>query len=157
MAISALNIPSNLQGNWSYSGMGQPYQDFTTNTVMPTLSNLIGNYQTTTNQAYDDASSGIGTLTKNALTPAIQSTINSLAGRGMINSSVAGDALSKTASNVANSVLASQQDLATNRANAMTSGYSDLLTNLAELGRYSQSGNDATSYQIMANLLSGLM
>lgn len=156
MAINALNIPTNI-GPQSYSGLGSAFQNFSSSSVMPLLQSLLSNYSGNVNSAYDSANAGLGTLTKNTVTPAIQNVINSMAGKNMLNSTVASDAIGNTASNIGTSLLGNQASLAGNKANALTTGYGNLLTSAAGLGNYSTASNNSTPYQIMANLLSGMM
>jgi hypothetical protein len=156
MAINALTIPTNI-GPQSYSGLGSGYQDFSSNTVMPLLQKLLSGYSGTVNQAYGDTTAGLGTLTKNTITPAIQNVINSMAGKNMLNSSVASDAIGTAASNIGTSLLGNQTSLAGNQANALTTGYGSLLGNSAQLGQYSSASNNSTPYQIMASLIQSMM
>lgn len=93
MAINALSIPTGV-GPTSYSGLGQGYQSFNNNSVIPLLQSLLSGYQGNVNSAYGNATSGLGTFAKQTITPAIQSVINTMAGKNMLNSSVAGDAIS---------------------------------------------------------------
>jgi hypothetical protein len=156
MATSVLDIPTNV-GPSSYGGLGAGYQGFMGNDLLPLLQQLVSGYATNVDKAYNNANTSLGTITRNTITPAIQSTINGLAGRNMINSSVAGDAMSKTISNLSSDLLNKQAGISANKATALTSGYGDLLTNLANLGRYQTSGDTSTPYQIMANLLQSMM
>ena len=156
MAINALSIPTGV-GPTSYSGLGQGYQSFTNNSVIPLLQSLLSGYQGNVNSAYNNASSGLGTLTKQTITPAIQSVINTMAGKNMLNSSVAGDAISGVASNIGTSLLGNQLTLAGNKANALTSGYDDTLLKAANLGQYSTSSDTSTPYRIMASLIQSMM
>jgi hypothetical protein len=156
MAINALNIPTNV-GPQSYSGLGSAYQGFNTDTVIPLLQKLLGGYSGNVNSAYDNASSGLGALTKNTITPAIQQVINSLAGKNMLNSSVASDTMSNTISGLSNNLLSNQTSLAGDKASALTTGYNNLLTNAAGLGQYSSSTDNSTPYKIMAQLLQSMM
>ena len=156
MATNVLDIPTNV-GPSSYSGLGSAYQNFSSDTVLNMLKSYLGNYSTNVNNAYADASSGLSNLTKSTITPAIQSTINNLAGKNILNSSVAGDTLSKTISNLTSGLLDNQATLANNKATALTSGYSNLLTDVAGLGNYSTSSDNSTAYKIMASLLQSMM
>ncbi len=195
MAINALNIPTgigplstsaslsnanslsnNSSWNKSYSGLGSGWTNWSGNTVQPLLSGVLGNYPNFINSAYNDASSGINAVAQSQLAPAMQGVINKLASRGMINSSVAGDAMSKTASGILDSLLSNQTSLNANRAGALAQ-YPSLLMNAAQLGQYSSgtgganatstssslsnssssSSDTSTPYRIMASLLSGMM
>ena len=156
MAINALNIPTNI-GPQSYSGLGSGYQGFSNNTVMPLLQKLLSGYSGNVNSAYSNATSGLGTITKNTITPAIQSVIDRLAGKNMLNSSVASDTMSGTISDLASGLLSNQTALAGNKATALTSGYNDLLTGSAGLGQFSSSTDNSRPYQIMASLLQSMM
>lgn len=156
MATNVLDIPTNV-GPTSYSGLGAGYQDFSSGEVLPLLSKLLSGYKGNVNDAYSNASAGLGTLTKNTLTPAIQSVINGLAGKNMINSSVAGDTMTGTIGNLTKDLFANQTDMAQNKAKALTTDYGSLLTNTAGLGTYSASSDNSTAYKIMAQLLQGLM
>lgn len=156
MAINALNIPTNI-GLSKYTGLGSGYQGFSNNTVMPLLQKLLSGYSGNVNSAYSNATSGLGTITKNTITPAIQSVIDRLAGKNMLNSSVASDTMSGTISDLTNNLFSNQVGLAQNKVSALTSGYNDLLTGSAGLGRYSSDSDTSTPYQIMASLLQSMM
>lgn len=156
MAINALSIPTGV-GPSTYSGLGQGYQSFTNSSVIPLLQSLLSGYQGNVNSAYNNASSGLGTLTKQTITPAIQGVINTMAGKNMLNSSVAGDAISGAASSLGTSLLGNQMSLAGNKANALTSGYDDTLLKAANLGQYSMSSDTSTPYRIMASLIQSMM
>ena len=155
MAINALSIPNNV-GPTSYSGFGSGWQNWSQNTVQPVLSNLLGNYEGFVNNAYGNATNGMQQFAQNQMAPAAQSVINNLAGRGMINSSVAGDTMSKTLSNIANQAQGYQAQMAGSQANAMMQ-LPTFATNLAQFGQYSNSTDNSTPYRIMASLLSGMM
>lgn len=156
MAISVLDIPTNI-GLTKYTGLGAGYTNFTNNNLLPLLQQLVSGYATNVDKAYNNANTSLGTITRNTITPAIQSTINNLAGRNMINSSVAGDTMSKTISSLSSDLLNKQAGIASNKATALTTGYGDLLTNLTGLGQYRTESDTSIPYQIMANLLRSMM
>ncbi len=156
MATSVLDIPTSV-GPSSYGGLGAGYQGFMGSDLLPLLQQLVSGYATNVDKAYNNANTSLGTITRNTITPAIQSTINNLAGKNMINSSVAGDAMSKTISNLSSDLLNKQAGISANKATALSTGYGDLLTNLANIGRYQTSSDTSAPYQIMANLLRSMM
>ena len=150
-----MNIPTNV-GPQSYSGLGAGWQNWTNNTVQPVLTNLLNNYQGIVGQGYDNAAAGLANFSTNQMRPAIQSTINNLAGRGMINSSVAGGALSDVISKMAGTTQGYQANLMSQKANAQAQ-MPNFAGNMAQLGQYSSSSDNSTPYRIFASLLSGMM
>ena len=105
MAIN-LNIPTNAySSSSSYSGLGQNWQPWSAQTAQPVISNLLNNWQGNVNSQF---SQGLGNVAQNQLNPALQDTINSLQSRGILNSSVAGDTLRGTSSDIINKLLESQ-------------------------------------------------
>lgn len=155
MAINAMNIPTGI-GPQSYSGMGQGWQNWSNQTAQPIMSNLMNNYQGIVGQGYDDASAGIANFGTQQMQPAIQSTINNLAGRGMINSSVAGGALSDVIGKLAGNTQGYQANLMGQKANAQAQ-FPTFAQNAAQMGQYSSSSDNSTPYRLMAQLLSGMM
>lgn len=107
------------------------------------------------NSAYDSANQGIGSLAKTQLAPAVQSTLNGLAGRGMLNSSVAADALKGTMSNINTQLLNSATNLNASRAGSLADFGKQLLAGGA-MGQYSETTNQLAPYELMANLIQGL-
>lgn len=155
MAIEALSIPTNLYPT-SYSGMGEGWQNFSQNQAMPILSSLLSNYPGYIDNTYNTASTGLANFTSNQLQPAIQSTLNGLAGRNMINSSVAGDALSKTLTGLAGNMQGYQANLAADAAKAKMA-YPSFALNAANTGQHSTSTNPLAPYQMMADLIARMM
>ena len=155
MAISALTIPTNI-GPTSYTGLGSSWQDFSANTVQPVLANLVSNYPQFMNKTYDDATAGLGKVATAQLQPALQGALNSLAGRNMINSSVASDTMSKAGTGVLNNLLGYGASLQGQKAAALAN-MPNMLGGIAQLGQYSSSTDNSVPYEIMATLLSGMM
>jgi len=161
----------------AYTGPTQEYQGF--------LSGLLPQFQTTLqdlpaqtsqfyNQSRDDITKGFDTAIKdvgktyqNTLQPALQNTFNSLGKRGMLNSSVAGNALSGTAKGLGSDVMAqqSQLNLAKQLALAQMSqqgGESmyklpQLLSELLSQGSYSEQTDTSVPYTETIRLLTSLM
>ena len=71
------------------------------------------------NTAYNQASQGAGNVLSSQIAPAIQQNINGLAGRGMLNSTVAGDVMSKTMTGLAGNHQANAMNLNAGRASAL--------------------------------------
>lgn len=78
---------------------------------MPAFEYMLSNYPQYMQNIYGQAQRGIGQFAQTQLQPAIQSTINNLAGRGMLSSSVASDTLSNTISNLMRNVQGYQAGL----------------------------------------------
>lgn len=104
------------------------------NQASPVLQRLA-NYTTPQADNPQALPTDMSSLIRMAAPQALQSTMNNLAGRGMINSSVGSDALSKTLTNLgANAMTLGNQNAATNQATT-------LQTNLANLGSQLQTPN----------------
>lgn len=156
MAINALTIPTGLFPT-SYSGLGEEYEGFAEGKVLPLLQQLMGGgYQKIITDAYGQAQQGLGQYTKTQMQPAVQSTINQLAGRNMLNSSTASDTLAKTMSGIADQSQGYQAQLQGNMAGQL-SQYPDWITQLMQMGGTSQSSNPLAPYQTLASLIQGMM
>lgn len=155
MAISALTIPTNI-GEVKYEGMGPSWTDWSNQTVQPVLSNLVSNYPQFINKTYDDATAGLGKVATAQLQPALQGALNSLAGRNMINSSVASDTMSKAGTGVLNNLLGYGANLQGQKATTLAN-MPNMLGGMAQLGQYGLKTDTSTPYKIMAMLLSGMM
>ena len=140
-----------LPNNWaslgpqSYSGMGQGWTNWSQNTAQPVLSNLLNNYNSTVNSNYAGASNGIGQFAQTQMQPAVQNTLNTLNANGVLNSSVAGDALSKTMLGVASNAQGLNANMETGRVNALNQ-LPALTTNAAQLGQYSNQSDPWAPY-----------
>ena len=155
MAINSFMIPASaMPQSSSYSGMGQGWTDFSNQTVKPIISNLVsgfGNFS----KPYNEAASGMTQYVNTQLAPAMQGILNKLAGRGMINSSVASDAMSKGLTGLLNNAQGYQAQLMGNAAG----NYAPFVQGVGQMGQYSSSSSkDASApYQIMAQLLQNMM
>lgn len=127
MAINLMTIPTNTFQT-SYSGMGPQWQNFSTQNVMPAIGNLLN--------------TGMGKTMQAQAAPAMQSVINNLAGRNMINSSVASDTMAKAMQGISSQSIAQ---------------YPQLLTQLAGMGQYSLSQDPLEGYKLYASMLSGVL
>jgi hypothetical protein len=152
MATNLMTIPTNTFQT-AYSGMGQPWQDFSTQKIMPIIQQLLqggaGGYR---NQVYGNAIGNVGNMATTMMKPAIQNVINSLSGRNMINSTVAGDTMSKAMTDVATPIMGYQAGLESQAA----SEYPKLLQGLAGMGQYSLSQDPLEAYKLFAQMLSGV-
>jgi len=117
-------------------------------------------------EGYGEARGNLSGLFKNALQPALQQTLNSLAGRNMINSSVSGEALAQTATGLGEKVqaqlaaLSLEEQKALANLTAQQAGTSNqemaLLTNLLGLGQVSETKNEWDPYRDKMNFLGQL-
>jgi hypothetical protein len=157
-----------------YSGLGPAWQTFGQTNVMPILQQLLAQYPQmssaaygdaakTAGTAYDSANAGLGNFASQTLAPALQGTVNDLNANGVLNSSVAGDALAKTASTIGTGVLGMQNQNQTAKAGVLGNlaqlgaasqmQYPNFALNTAQTGQYS---NDPTTmYRMWASLASG--
>ena len=148
--MANLTIPTNLYPS-SYSGLGSVWQQFGANQA-PKLEGWLNNYDTNVNTAYNQASQGVGNVLSNQISPAIQQNINGLAGRGMLNSSVAGDVMSKTMTGLAGNHQANAMNLNAGRASALLDLGKQLMAG-GSLGQYSESSNPLAPYQMLAEMI----
>lgn len=164
----------------SYSGIG-PENQATINAWVQQLSGLLnqdaygnviqGAYGPAREQVqgdYAEAMKYLPYMYENQLRPALQSGINRLAGSNVLNSTVAGDLLSKLSGEVSDSILAQQAGLSGQQAQVLAglsgqqaqamAAYPALLSAvIGDLGRYSESTSyqeDPTAtYRILASLV----
>ncbi len=157
---------SSQNGSFSGSNSGINWDSPFMQALMPQLQSsiqampgLLDNYQ----QTVQDQQAN---LARTALGPeAFQGTMNDLASRGMLNSSVASDAISKAAQNIMQQVLTNgfqaSTDALTNKLN-----YPTALGRLAQLGQegssfgfsfgQSQSSDPLQPYQLASNMIMGM-
>ena len=153
--MANLTIPTDLYPS-SYSGLGSSWQDFSQNQALPAVQNMLTQYPDFINQAWGNANSGMQQFAKNTLKPAMQNTVNSLNSRGMLDSSVASDALAQTMSNVNTQLLGYNANNEAAKA-SMLGQYPTYLNNVAGLGQYSESSDPSQPYATMASLIAGLL
>lgn len=108
---------------------------------MPAYDFMLNNYPQYMQGIYGNAQKGIGQFAQNQMQPAVQNTINSLAGRGMINSSVASDSISNTIGQIANQAQGYQAGLQGDMAGAQ-----------AQYPKYAMA-----PYEMYSNMLMGMM
>jgi len=108
---------------------------------MPAYDFMLNNYPQYMQNIYGQAQKGIGQFAQTQMQPAVQNTINNLAGRGMINSSVASDTLSNTIRQIANQAQGYQAGMQGQMAGAQ-----------AQYPAYAMA-----PYQMYANMLMGMM
>jgi len=155
MALQSFLVPQTAFPTSSgYSGLGQAWTGFSQNQVMPLLSRLVGSFGAYA-EPYNQAGQMTAQYMTNQLLPSIQGVLNRLAGRGMLQSSVASDALAKTAATLGGQALGAQAGLLGSAAQ----NYGESLFKAAELGRYStQSSQDPSApYRVIADLLNSLL
>lgn len=155
MAVNSLltTIPSNAMPTSSaYSGMGNEWQNFSKNNMLPIIQRLTGSFGNFA-QPYSDANAASTKYMTGQLMPAMQGALNKLAGRGMINSSVASDALSKVGADLGRQALGVNANMMGNAA----LNYGNAVMNAAQLGQYSTSSSKDTSapWRILASILTG--
>lgn len=158
MAIS-FNIPTNAYSSSSqYSGMGAPWQNFSQGTAMPVIGNLLKNWPGTVNQAYSGATEGMKEFAGSQMMPAMQDVINNLAGRNILNSSVASDTLSKAGTDIIGKLMGYQSQLGMNQANAMMQ-LPQFASDVAKMGQYStaKSSDPGEPYRAMLQAITQLM
>ena len=170
------NFPTGVT-NHTYQGLGPGFNELLTQ-LFPDILKEFSGFQDrqpglfdeargNITSGYGDARNNLTGLFDNKLAPALQQQLNSLGSRNMINSSVAGDAMSKTATGVADQMqsrlaalsLEEQKALAgiTSQQAGQSGQYAGLLTNLLGAGRYSETNNDWQPYSDQLNFLSNQM
>lgn len=153
MAVNSLTIPTNaMPTSSSYSGMGGAWQNLSQNKILPIIQQLTSSFSNYA-QPFNAANTASTQYMENQLMPSMQGVLNKLAGRGMINSSVASDALSKTAAQMGGQALGMNANLMGNAA----VNYGNTLMNAAQMGQYStsQSKDSSAPWRILASILSG--
>lgn len=155
MAVNSLltTIPSNaMPTSSSYSGMGGAWQNFSQNKILPIIQQLTSSFSNYA-QPFNAANTASTQYMENQLMPSMQGVLNKLAGRGMINSSVASDALSKVGADLGRQALGVNANMMGNAA----LNYGNAVMNAAQLGQYSTSSSQDTSapWRILASILTG--
>jgi len=161
----------------SYSGVSPEYRGMLTS-MLPQAKQVFGQFpeqrnafysqaKDEVNRGFDDAISSVGKTYERDLQPALQMALNSLAGRGMLNSTVAGNTLAGTAKGIGEGIVDKQAafDLARrmqlgNLQQEQGRGLSDfpqLLTSLLQQGQYSESSDEGQPYRTALSFLQNLM
>lgn len=171
--------PSEMEGPTSWAGIDPAFQENLTS-WMNNLTNILNpqSYQGYMNSAFnpaigqaeghwDQASQGLGQLYQGILRPLLQQEMNSLAGRNMVDSTVASEGLAGAANKADTAILDRAQQINTAKAGALSNilsqraaasaAYPDALGNLAQLTRASGSTNDAYSYAVFGDILAALL
>jgi len=128
------NVGNLLQPNLfpsSFSGINPGFSNNILTQIAPLLAQSLGNVPSTS-----------GNFMKSQAGGALQDTINSLASRNMLNSSVASDTLAKTATNLGGTAMQMQSQVPT------------ILGQLAtNLGSQSMSSNPLAPYELLSNFV----
>ena len=148
-----LTIPTNLYPT-SYNGLGSIWKN-ASQSLAPQFTDFYSNYNNNVNNAFNQAQGGIQGVLSNQIAPAIQGNINNLAGRNMLNSSVASDTLSKTMTGITNNQQAQNTALNTARMTSLLDLGKQLMSG-AGLSQYSENSNPLAPYQMMAELIQGM-
>lgn len=137
----------------------QSYQDYMGSAFNPAIGEA-GGY-------WDEASQGLGQLYQDTLRPLLQQEMNSLAGRNMVDGTVASEGLAGAANKADTAILDRAQQINTAKAGALSNilsqraaasaAYPDALGNLAQLTRASGSTNDAYKYAVFGDLMQALL
>ena len=159
--------------NWSYQGLGPDFKNLLTQ-LFPQIQQAFTDYPQQQEQmftqaredigkGYGDARGHLSNMFQNSLQPALQKELNRLGGRNMINSSVASDTLSRTATDLSSRTqdkmaamgLEEQKALANLQAQqaGQQSDYPGLLTNLLNTGRYSEAKDEWSPYRDYGNFV----
>jgi len=173
---NAFDFPLDLYSK-SYSGLGTEAQGMLTN-LLPQTQTAVEQFpeqkqqyydqsRGDVNKGFDTAIGGLGKTYERSLQPALQQTLNDLAKRGMMDSTVASEAMSGTAKGVGESILDKQSSLElakqmglSNIAQQEGQGayqYPQMLTNLLSQGRFSESGDPGQPYATALGFLQSLM
>lgn len=140
----------------SYSGIGSVYQKELMDSILPQLKASFQNYGANIDKSTKAAQEGFTSMNKRAMTSGLQDILNNLSNRGMLNSSVASDAISKGMTDLtsANSDKAFQAAM----QNAILKAEEpQLLARIASLGNYSESSDPGQPYDRIANFFKATM
>ena len=140
----------------SYSGIGADNQSELMGAVLPQLTNSMTNYRSDIDKSTKAAQEGFTSMNKQAMTSGLQSILNNLASRGMLNSSVASDTISKGMTDITNTNSDKYFQAAMQNA-VMKAEEPTMLAKIASLGSYSQSSNPLEPYELMANFFKSTM
>jgi len=161
----------------SYSGMGPEHRGLLTR-LLPQTQQVFSQFpekrdayysqaRSDVNTGFDKAIGDVGKTYERTLQPALQRALNNLAGRGMMNSTVAGNTLANTATGIGEGIIDKQSsfdlarrmqlaDLAKNQAANMYQ-YPQLLTSLLRQGQYSESSDAGQPYRTALSFLQSMM
>ena len=137
------NSSGQSSGN-SFSGLPQEYGTSILQNTVPTMNNLVKNYPQYAQQAMDDSMNSYGSLMKSAYQSVLPSVLNDLAGKNVLNSSVASDAIGNAANTVMSAIEPQAYNASANYFNTMANAPT-MLGNIAQLGQYSESANQSTN------------
>lgn len=141
------------KGPVSKSGLDDPYRATILDTLVPRLTESVTNYRTDIDDSTQAAKEMYASLAKGAMKEGTQGILNDLASRGILNSSVAGDAFAKGFSNISRDV-ADKGFQSAMMAAGMKADESNMLGNLINLGKYSESTNTLAPYDLMERIYS---
>lgn len=128
----------------NYSGLPADYRERLLQATMPTLESSVSNMVGNADKYANEANAQYSYLMNQALLPAIREAIGSLANRGVLSSTVAGDAIGKVASDAATQAGEKGYETAM-KAALMKYGIPEILSSVLNLGQYSQGSSSSAS------------
>ena len=139
----------------SYSGLGKNYIDQIMTAVMPQFESSISNYGANVDKYTTEASGMAKNMGTNMLDQVLQVVLNSMVGRGMVNSSTAGTAMGAASGEVLKNI-SNQTYQAGMEGAKLKIGLPDMLSKIMEgLGKYSSAEDPSIPERTLAALFSG--
>ncbi len=139
----------------AFSGIEQGYMDQIMGAVVPQLTDSIQNHDTNINQYTKEAFAQNRNASKGLLDSVLQSSVNSLNSRGILNSKVAentmGNATGEVFKNLNNQNLQSSMEAA-----KLKIGAPSMLGQIANLGKYSLSEDPSVPQQLLSRTITGI-
>lgn len=136
------------------TGLDQGYIDQIMSAIIPQLTSQVEGFDTNVDLLTQDATGLAASTGQDLLGNILQTNMNSLVGRGMANSKVAGTALGAASGEVLKNVQ-NQTFQAGMEGAKLKLGSTDMLGQLAQLGQVSESQDPSIPNRILATLFSG--
>lgn len=132
------------------SGLPEKYQESLLSSIIPQLVNSAETYKSDVDTYSDKAQGMYKSITDQLSRDTLPGTLNDLASRNVLDSSVASDSIAKTQSNIANTAAIQAYQTGMDAAQ-LKANYPQILTQIASLG--SASTDDLAPYELLSNML----
>lgn len=162
LELTNKNVPTNVQlyepskYPKSYTGISSRYRNELMDNIIPQIVSAVQGYEGNVDNYVAEAAGLAQNTGQNLLQDVLQTNMNSLVQRGMVNSKVAGTTLGAATGDVLKNV--QNQAYQTGMQGAqMKLNQTDMLGQLAELGQYTSTTDASVPQRIIASLFAGTM
>ena len=157
--MAVFDIPTGLavtSNSSSYQGLPGSYRDKLLETLIPQLGDSAMNMPKNIDDATEGAYGSYRTQLKNVLDNYVPTVVNNLANRGVLDSTVASNAIQETQSKAIHDFANQGYDAAVQNALLKTQ-IPEMLTKMAQLGTFSKSTSNSNDPVAIYNTMSGLL